>query len=245
MVLAQSINVHKYVEFISPNVTFTSEGNHVKINYNPQEKKALELTFPHNKLAETIGLFFEDISYELIVDEITRKVDELDIDAIIDSYATTFEHERFKMNSDTEGESYNLHRSAKYIDEYLAKLLPPIHNHYDDRTACHVPPSDYKNPYKKKYDFELRISTFGRKEEDDLFLSYGTGNIFRDADNLRKKDEEIRKDAREKYSRKDHVDFLVNCKISEIINTKLEIESRLHIKQAENEFYNQSKRATE
>ena len=49
------------------------------------------------------------------------------------------------------------------------------------------------------------------------------------------------KEAREKYSRKGHMDFLVNCRISEIINKKLEIESRLHIKQAENESYNHSR----
>lgn len=230
-------NMHKYVEFISPSITFTSEGNHVKINYYPQEKKALELTFPHNKLAETINLFFEDISYELILDEITRKVDELDIDDIIDSYETKFSHDYFKMNSDTEGERYNLHRSANYTDEYLDKLLPPIHESHDDRTACHVPSSDYNNPFKKKYDFELRYSTFGEKEKDSFFPSYfGTGNISRDADYLRSKDEEIRKEAREKYSRQDHVNYLVNSRISEIINTKLAIESRLHIKQAENEF---------
>ena len=39
------VNVHKYVEFISPSITFISEGDHVNINYNPQDKKALELTF--------------------------------------------------------------------------------------------------------------------------------------------------------------------------------------------------------
>ena len=235
-------NLHKYVEFISPNITFISEGDHVSINYNPQDKKALELTFPRNKLAETIDFYFEDISYELILDEITRKVDELDIDAIIDSYETIFSYESFKMNSDTEGERYSLDRNAKYTDKYLAKLLPPIHEYYDDRTSCVVHHSDYKNPYNKKYDFEQIINTFDKKEEDDLFPSLSrTGNIFRDADSLKNNDEETRKKAREKYSRKDHVDFLVNCRISEIINKKLEIESRLHIKQAENEFNNQNK----
>ena len=53
---------------------------------------------------------------------------------------------------------------------------------------------------------------------------------------FKNKDEEMRREARKKYSRKDHVDFLVNCRISEIINKKLEIESRLHIRQAENDF---------
>lgn len=232
-------NVHKYVEFISPSIIFISEGDHVNINYNPQDKKALELTFPRNKLAETIDFYFEDISYEQIVDEITRKVDELDIDVIIDSYETKFSHENFKMNSDTEGEKFSLDRDAIYTDEYLAKLLPPIHDYYDDRTACLARDPDYTNPYKKKYEFEQILSTFDKKEEDDLLHSFrGTGNIFRDAHNLKTKDAEVRKEAKEKYSRKGHVNFLVNCKISEIINKKLEIESRLHIKQAENESYN-------
>ena len=235
-------NVHKYVEFISPNIIFISEGNHVNINYNPQDKKALELTFPRNKLAETINFYFEDISHEQILDEITRKVDELDIDVIIDSYETKFSHESFKMNSDTEGERYSLDRVAIYTDEYLAKLLPPIHDYYDDRTACHARYPDHTNPYKKKYEFEQILSTFDKKEEDDFFPSFhGTGNIFRDVENLKNKDAEIRKEAREKYNKKGHVDFLVNCRISEIINKKLEIESRLHIKQAENEIYNQNK----
>ena len=235
-------NMHKYVEFISPDISFISEEDHININYNPQGKKALELTFPINRLAETIDLFFEEISYELILDEITRKVDELDIGAIIDSFKTTFSHDFFKMSSDTDGERYDLDRSAKYTDEYLSKLLPPIHKHHDDSTACVVPHSDYMNPYKNKYDFGSCYSTFGKKEQDDWLSSfYGTGNIFRDADNLRNTDEEIRNKAREKYSRKDHVFFLVNCRISEIINIKLEIESRLHIKQAENELDNQSK----
>lgn len=237
--------IHKYVEFISPNITFETEGDHVKINYNPQEKKALELTFPLNKLAETIDLYFKDISYEKILEDITREVDELDIDAIIDSYATSFSHELFKMNSDTEGERYNLDRSAKYTDSYLTRLLPSFHEHYDDSTAGHATfYSGNKNPYKKKYDFGQCLCTFDKdkKEKDDLslFLSR-TGNIFRDADNLRDKDAEIRKEAREKYSREDHVNYLVNCRISEIINKKLEIESRLHIRQAENDFYNKKK----
>lgn len=234
--------VHKYVEFISPSIIFVSEGDHVNINYNPQENKAMELTFPRNKLAELIDFYFEDISYEQILDEITRKVDKLDIDAIIDSYETRFSHECFKMNSDTEGERYSLDRDAIYTDEYLSKLLPPIHDHGDDRTACRVPYSDHTNPYKKKYEFEQILSTFNKKEEDDSLHSFHwTGNIFRDAHNLKNKDAEVRKEAKEKYCRKDHVDFLVNCKISEIINKKLEIESRLHIKEAENESYNHSK----
>lgn len=240
-------NIHKYVEFISPNITFIPEGNHVNINYNPQERKALELTFPINKMAETIDLFFEDISYELILDEITQKVDELDIDAIIDSYETIFSHEYFKINSDTEGERYSLNRSANHTDEYLDKLLTPIHEHHDDRTACVVRDSDYINPYKKRTDFRLCFSTYDKKEEDNYYIDNifssisRTGNLFRDAANLRNNDEDIRQEARAKYNRKDHIDFLVNCRISEIINKKLEIESRLHIKQAENELYNQSK----
>ena len=96
--------------------------------------------------------------------------------------------------------------------------------------------------YKKKYEFGQILSTFNKKEGGDLLHSFrGTGNIFRDVHNLKNKDTEVRKEAREKYSRKDHVDFLVNCRISEIINKKLEIESRLHIKQAENESYNHSR----
>ena len=229
------VNVHKYVEFISPSITFISEGDHVNINYNPQDKKALGLTFPYNKLAETIDFYFEDISYEQILDEIKRKVDELDIDAIIDSYETKFSYGSFQMNSDTEGERYRLDRDAIYTDEYLAKLLPPIHDYYDDRTACHACYPDNTNPYKKKYEFGQILSTFDKKEGDDFLHSFcGTGNIFRDAHNLKTKDAEVRKEAREKYSRKGHMDFLVNCRISEIINKKLEIESRLHIKQAEN-----------
>ena len=234
-------NVHKYVEFISPSITFISEGDHVNVNYNPQEKKASELTFPHNKLAEIIDLYFGEISYELILDEITQKVEKLDIDAIIDSYETIFSYASFKMNSDTEGERYSLDRDAKYTDEYLAKLLPPIHDYHDDRTACRVPYPDRTNPYKKKFDFEQIFSNFDKKEKDFFPPFFKTGNIFRDADNLKTKDAEIRKEAREKYSRKGHVDFLVNCRISEIINKKLEIESRLHIKQAENESYNHSR----
>lgn len=234
-------NVHKYVEFISPSIIFISEGDHVNINYNPQDKKALELTFPRNKLAETIDFYFEDISYEQIVDEITRKVDELDIDAIIDSYKTIFRYDSFKISSDMEGERYSLDRDAKYTDEYLARLLPPIHVHHDDRTERCAPYPVHTNPYNKKFDFEQIFSTFDKKEKDLFPPFFRTGNIFRDADNLKTKDAEIRKEAREKYSRKDHVDFLVNCRISEIINKKLEIESRLHIKQAENEFYNQNK----
>ena len=234
-------NVHKYVEFISPSITFISEGDHVNVNYNPQEKKASELTFPHNKLAEIIDLYFGEISYELILDEITQKVEKLDIDAIIDSYETIFSYASFKMNSDTEGERYSLDRDAKYTDEYLAKLLPPIHDYHDDRTACRVPYPDRTNPYKKKFDFEQIFSNFDKKEKDFFPPFFKTGNIFRDADNLKTKDAEIRKEAREKYRRKDHVDFWVNCKISEIINKKLEIESRLHIKQAENESYNHSR----
>ena len=236
------VNVHKYVEFISPSITFISEGGHVNINYNPQDKKALELTFPCNKLAETIDFYFEDISYEQILDEIKRKVDELDIDVIIDSYETKFSHESFQMNSDTEGERYDLDRDAIYTDEYLAKLLPPIHDYHDDRTACHASYPDHTNPYKKKYEFEQILNTFDKKEGDDLLHSFrGTGNIFRDAHNLKTKDAEVRKEAREKYNRKEHIDYLVNCRISEIINKKLEIESRLHIKQAENESYNHSR----
>ena len=234
-------NVHKYVEFISPSITFISKGDHVNVNYNPQEKKASELTFPHNKLAEIIDLYFGEISYELILDEITQKVEKLDIDAIIDSYETIFSYASFKMNSDTEGERYSLDRDAKYTDEYLAKLLPPIHDYHDDRTACRVPYPDRTNPYKKKFDFEQIFSNFDKKEKDFFPPFFKTGNIFRDADNLKTKDAEIRKEAREKYSRKGHVDFLVNCRISEIINKKLEIESRLHIKQAENESYNHSR----
>ena len=238
----QPQNVHKYVEFISPSIAFVSEGNHVNIDYKLQKKKAVELTFPHNKLAKDINLYFEEISYELILAEITRKVDELDIDDVIESFQTTFSHEFFKMNSDTEGEIWSLVRCSKYTDDYLMKLLPPIHEYHNDRTACHIKPSDYTNPYKKKYDFRLFHNTFGKNMQDDRFPSfYGTGNISRDAAYLKNKDEEIRKEAREKYNRKDHIDFLVNCRISEIINTKLEIESRLHIKQAENEFYNQRK----
>lgn len=232
---------HKYVEFISPNVTFDAKGDHVNINYNPQEKKAVELSFPHNKLSEFIDSYFEEISYELIVDEVTQKVDELDIDAIIDSYITTFDHENFKMNSDTEGERYSLDRSAKYTDEYLSKLLPSIHEHYDDRNALVWHPR-YTNPYKKKFDFGSCCSTFDKEKEDNWFsFDSSTGNIVRDAHNLKNKDEEVRKEAREKYNRRKHIDFLVNCRISEIINTKLEIESKLHIKQAENEFNNQRK----
>lgn len=237
-------NVHKYVEFLSPSIIFISEGDSVNINYNPQDKKALELTFPRNKLAETIDLFFEDISYEQILDEITRKVDELDIDAIIDSYETKYSYTYFKMSSDTEGKRYRLDRDAIYTDEYLAKLLPPIHDYYDDRTAWHARYPDHTNPYKKKYEFGQILSTFDKKEGDDLLHSFrGTGNYFNfiDAHNLKTKDAEVRKEAREKYRRKDHVDFLVNCRISEIINKKLEIESRLHIKQAENESYNHSR----
>jgi len=238
----QPQNVHKYVEFISPSIAFVSKGNHVNIDYGLQKRKAVELTFPQNKLAENIKLYFEDISYESILAEIIRKVDELDINDIIDSFETTFSHEYFKMNSDTDGERWSLNRCSKYTDEYLMKLLPPIHECHDDRTACHIPPPDYTNPCKEKYDFESCYSSFDKKNQDDSFPSfYGTGNIFRDTDNLKNKDEEIRKEAREKYRRKDHVDFLVNCRISEIINKKIEIESRLHIRQAENEFYNQSK----
>lgn len=233
-------NVHKYVEFISPKIIFVSEGDHVNINYNPQNKKALELTFPRNKLAETIDFYFEEISYELILDEITRKVDELDIDAIIDSYKTIFRYDSFKISSDMEGERYSLDRDAKYTDEYLARLLPPIHVHFDSTERC-APYPVHTNPYNKKFDFEQIFSTFDKKEKDLFPPFFETGNILRDADNLKTKDAEIRKEAREKYSRKDHVDFLVNCRISEIINKKLEIESRLHIKQAENEFYNQNK----
>lgn len=232
-------NVHKYVEFISPSITFNSEGNYVNINYNPQEKKALELTFPQNELAEFIDLYFDEISYELIYDEITQKVNKLDIDDIINSYTTTFDHEYFKMNSDTEGERYNLDRSAKYTDEYLVKLLPPIHEHYDDRTNCLARQPKYKNPYKKKFDFGTCVSTYNLKEENSLFLGIAPGNIVREAHNLQKKDEEIRNKAREKYNKKKHIDFLVNCRISKIINIKLEVEARLHIKQAENEFMNQ------
>ena len=237
------VNVHKYVEFISPSITFISEGDHVNINYNPQDKKALELTFPCNKLSEMIDFYFEDISYEHILDEITRKVDELDIDAIIDSYETKYSYEYFKMNSDTEGKSYRLDRDAIYTDEYLAKLLPPIHDYHDDRTACgqKINLGD-TNPYKKKYEFEQILSTFDKKEGDDLLHSFrGTGNIFRNADYLKTKDAEVRKEAREKYNRKEHIDYLVNCRISEIINKKIEIESRLHIRQAENESYNHSR----
>ena len=236
-------NVHEYVEFISPSVIFISEGDHVNINYNPQDKKALELKFPRNKLAETIDLFFEDISYEQILDEITRKVDELDIDAIIDSYETKYSHTYFKMNSDTEGERYSIHSDAIYNDEYLAKLLPPIHIDHDDRTALTVPYPDHTNPYKKKFDFNNIMGTYVKQGADNLLPSSNqNGYKFVDSDYYYKKqDAEIRKVAREKYSRKDHVDFLVNCRISEIINKKLEIESRLHIKQAENESYNHSR----
>lgn len=234
------VNVHKYVEFISPSITFISEGDHVNINYNPQDKKALELTFPCNKLAETIDFYFEDISYEHILDEITRKVDGLDIDVIIDSYETKYSHEYFKMNSDTEGERYRLDRDAIYTDEYLAKLLPPIHDYYDDRTACDARYPDHTNPYKKIYNFEQNYSTFD-KNDDTLPSSYGIINISRDAENLKNKDAEVRKEAREKYNRKEHIDYLVNCRISEILNKKMEIESRLHIRQAENESYNHSR----
>lgn len=236
-------NVHEYVEFISPSVIFISEGDHVNINYNPQDKKALELKFPRNKLAETIDLFFEDISYEHILDEITRKVDELDIDAIIDSYETKYSHTYFKMNSDTEGEGYSIHSDAIYNDEYLAKLLPPIHIDHDDRTALTVPYPDHTNPYKKKFDFNNIMGTYVKQGADNLLPSSNqNGYKFVDSDYYYKKqDAEIRKVAREKYRRKDHVDFLVNCRISEIINKKLEIESRLHIKQAENESYNHSR----
>lgn len=242
--------MHKYVEFISPSIAFIPDGDRVTIDYNPQGKKAVELTFPQNKFAEYIDLYYEDISYEFILAEITRKVDKLDIDDIIDSFETTFSQEYFKMNSDTEGERWSLVRCSKYSDEYLIKLLPPIHEHHDDRTACTVRNSDYINPYKKVIDFGLCHSTYDKKMEkenllleDNLFHSFSRiGNIFRDAANIRNKDEEIRKKAREKYSRKDHIDFLVNCRISEIINTKLEIESLLHIKQAENGFYNQGDR---
>mgnify|MGYP000062529843 CR=1 FL=1 len=94
----------------------------------------------------------------------------------------------------------------------------------------------------KKYDFEQILSTFDKKEGDDLLHSFrGTGNIFRNADYLKTKDAEVRKEAREKYNRKEHIDYLVNCRISEIINKKIEIESRLHIRQAENESYNHSR----
>lgn len=236
-------NVHEYVEFISPSVIFISEGDHVNINYNPQDKKALELTFPRNKLAETIDFYFEDISYEQILDEITRKVDELDIDAIIDSYETKYSHTYFKMNSDTEGERYNLDSDAIYNDEYLAKLLPPIHIHHYDRTALKVPYPDHTNPYKKKFDFNNIKGTYVKQGADNLLPSSNqNGYKFVDSDYYYKKqDAEIRKVAREQYRRKDHVDFLVNYRISEIINKKLEIESRLHIKQAENESYNHSR----
>ena len=235
-------NVHEYVEFISPSVIFISEGDHVNINYNPQDKKALELKFPRNKLAETIDLFFEDTSYEQILDEITRKVDELDIDAIIDSYETKYSHTYFKMNSDTEGERYSIHSDAIYNDEYLANLLPPIHIDHDDRTALTVPYPDHTNPYKKKFDFNNIMGTYVKQGADNLLPSSNqNGYKFVDSDYYKKQDAEIRKVAREKYRRKDHVDFLVNCRISEIINKKLEIESRLHIKQAENESYNHSR----
>ena len=117
-------------------------------------------------MAETIDFYFEEISYELILDEITRKVDELDIDAIIDSYETIFSYESFKISSDTEGERYSLDRDAKYTDEYLARLLPPIHVHHDDRTACRAPYPDHTNPYNKKFDFEQIFSNFDKKEKD-------------------------------------------------------------------------------
>jgi len=237
-----SDKVHHYVEFIAPCFTFASEEDHVNIICDSKEKRAQTLTFPHNELAEIIDFFFEDISYELIVDEITRKVNELDINVIIDSYKTSFSHESFKMNSDTYGESYELDRSAMYTDEYLIKLLPTIHEYQDDRTAALLHYSDYKNPYKTIFDFKHSYSTFDKKEGANLQPSFPrTGNIFRDSADLKNKDAEIRKKAREKYCKRDHVDYLVNCRISEIINKKLEIESRLHIKQAENEFYAQNK----
>ena len=109
-----------------------------------------------------------------------------------------------------------------------------IHTYYNDRTACLFHPTDYINPYKKKYDFESYYNTFGKKE---VFYSYGPKDVY----SLKKEDEKIRKEARRKYNRKDHIDFLVNCRISEITNKKLDIESRLHIKQAENVFLIQSK----
>lgn len=232
------VHKHEYVEFISPSITFNSEGDHVNINYN-QHGKAFELTYPLNKLAETINMYYEEISYELILNEVTRRVEELDIDSIIDSYTTIFWHESFKMNSDTDGERYNLDRDAYYTDEYIATLLPPIHEHYNDRATW--PQEDYKNPYKEKYDFGLTFNTYGIKERNNIFSSYGTYSISRIAEILRNKDAEVRKEAREKYNRKDHIDFLVNCRISEIINKKLEIESKLHLRQAENNIYKKRK----
>ena len=233
--------VHKYVEFLSPNIIFSPEGDYVNIIYNPQEKKAKELSFPHHELAETINSYFNDISYEQIVDEITKIVNGLDIEAIIDSYKTTFTHEYFKMNSDTEGESYNLDRGAKYTDEYLINLLPFIHEHHDDRTACVAHISDFiNNPYKEKFDFKLNYCTYDKNEED-LFSYRIIGCNPREIEYLKNEDSNVRQNARERYNKKDHIDFLVNCRISEIINKKLDIESKLHIRQAEKEFYKRNK----
>lgn len=230
----ESKNTHKYVEFISPNITFTSEGNHTNINHTSPFKKAIELTYPNNNLADMIDLYYTDISYELIWNEIMQEVDKLDIETIIDSYKTTFRYETYRMNSDTEGERYTLNRDAKYTDKYLASLLPPIHKQGDDR----IEPINNRhiiiNP-NKRFDFESCLSTYNNKEQ--RINHFDPSNIVRDAENLKNSDEDVRREARKKYCRKDHVDFLVNCRISEIINKKLEIESRLHLRQAENDSY--------
>lgn len=229
----ESINTHRYVEFIAPGITFTHNGGHVMISYD-SPKNAIELTYPNNKLADMINLYYNEISYELILEKITQKVEELDIEAIIDSYQTTSSYESYKW-SDTERERYTIDRDAKYTDEYLARLLPPIHEHHDDDTAC-VAKNNYNINPNKRYDFESCLSTFGKQGRDIFGPYHRTGNILRDIDNLKNKDEDVRKEARRKYNKKDHIDFLVNCRLSELINKKLEIESVLHIRQAENEF---------
>lgn len=227
--------MHKYVEFISPSITFTSDGNQVKINYNPQGTIAEGLTFPDNSLAKMIDLYYEDISYEAILDEERQIVEGLDINAIIESYGTVFSHEYFKMNSDTDGERYSLDRDANYTDAYLINLLPPIHMQYDDRTCCVKIPDYVENPFNKKYDFGRCYNTYGNTKEDDVFYTDAERLIkdFHASEKIKKEDEEIRKAAREKYNRKEHIDYLVNCRISEIMNIKLEIESRFHLRHAE------------
>lgn len=239
----ESINAHRYVEFIAPSITFIPNGGHVVISYD-SPKNAIELTYPNNKLTDMIDLYYKEISYEVILEEITQKVEGLDIEAIIDSYETISSYNTYKW-SDTERERYTIDRDAKYTDEYLARLLPPIHEHHDDSKACVV--NNNYNHYNinpnKRYDFESCLSTFGKQGRDIFGPYHRTGNILRDIDNLKNKDEDVRKEARRKYNKKDHIDFLVNSRISELINKKLEIESRLHIKQAENEFTHRAKGA--
>ena len=216
--------------------------SHIKKIHIPDNNGSLQLepyALAYNKKLEEIHIprdmkELPEISYELILEKITRKVEELDIEAIIDSYQTTSSYESYKW-SDTERERYTIDRDAKYTDEYLARLLPPIHEHHDDSTACVVKNNYNINP-NKRYDFESCLSTFGKQGRNIFGPYHRTGNILRDIDNLKNKDEDVRKEARRKYNKKDHIDFLVNCRLSELINKKLEIESVLHIRQAENEF---------